>query len=50
MVTQKTKLDELCDDILEGIDYDIFKEDLEERVLMDEIAMKIVNKLKIEVI
>lgn len=42
MYTQE-ELDALAEDILSGVDYDIFKEDLEDRELLDEIAMKVAN-------
>ena len=36
MLTEE-QLDRLADQILEAVDYDIFKEDLEERVILDNI-------------
>ena len=35
------ELEELAEEILAGVDYDIFKEDLEERILLSEIAMRV---------
>ena len=49
MKISQEQMDDLCNDILEGVDYDIFKEDLEDRTSLDEIAMKIANVLNIEV-
>jgi hypothetical protein len=48
MLTQEQR-DELPYDVLAGVDHAMFEEELEERILMDEIAMKIANKFNIEV-
>jgi hypothetical protein len=48
-ITQE-EINSLCDRVLEAIDYDIFKEDLEERTLLGEIQDIIVGNLKLEVV
>ena len=40
------ELDQLAENILEDIDYDIYKEDLEERYLLDNIAFKVEQFVK----
>ena len=42
-IYSEEELQELAEDILQGVDYDIYKEDLEECILIDEISMKIAN-------
>jgi hypothetical protein len=48
-ITQE-EIDSLCNKVLEAIDYDIFKEDLEERTLLGEVQDIIVANLGLKVV
>lgn len=49
MKITKESLSNLADEILEGVDYDLFKEDMEERMLLSGIENNIRVCLNLEV-